>query len=126
MSKAVLMQGNEAAVEGAIAAGIEIMAEKLGIESSQIDQVFLAGAFGNYMDEKNACEIGLIPYALIDRIRPIGNAAGEGSKLACLNRGQFDYACRLAKKAEFIELATEPQFQDVFVDQLEFARAVER
>ena len=112
--------------KGAIAAGIEIMAEKLGIESSQIDQVFLAGAFGNYMDEKNACEIGLIPYALIDRIKPIGNAAGEGSKLACENRGQFEYACRLAEKAEFIELATEPQFQDVFVDQLEFARAVER
>ena len=112
--------------KGAIAAGIEIMAEKLGIESSQIDQVFLAGAFGNYMDEKNACEIGLIPYALIDRIRPIGNAAGEGSKLACMNRGQYDYACEMAKKAEFIELATEPQFQDVFVDQLEFDRAVER
>ena len=112
--------------KGAIAAGIEIMAEKLGITSDQIDQVFLAGAFGNYMDEKNACEIGLIPYALIDRIRPIGNAAGEGSKLACMNRGQFDYACRMAEKAEFIELATEPQFQDVFVDQLEFARAAER
>lgn len=111
--------------KGAIAAGIQIMAEKLEIREEDIEQVYLAGAFGNYMDEKNACEIGLIPYCLRDRIVPIGNAAGEGSQLACLNRGQFDYACRMAKEVSFIELATEAEFQDVFVDKLEFERAIE-
>ena len=112
--------------KGAIAAGIRIMAEKLSIQPEDIQQVYLAGAFGNYMDAANACEIGLIPYALKDRITPIGNAAGEGSKLAVVNRGQYEYACSLAEKAEFIELATENEFQDTFVDELEFARAVER
>lgn len=112
--------------KGAIAAGIQIMTEKLGIKPGDIRQVFLAGAFGNYMDAANACEIGLIPYELKDRIIPIGNAAGEGSKLACLNQEEYRYACKMAKEAEFIELATESEFQDVFVDQLEFARAVER
>lgn len=111
--------------KGAIAAGIQIMSEKLSIQPSDIQQVFLAGAFGNYMDEKSACEIGLIPYELKDRIHPIGNAAGEGSKLACLNRGQYEYACRLAREAEFIELAAESEFQDIFVDQLQFDRAIE-
>lgn len=112
--------------KGAIAAGIQIMAAKLAIRPDQIQQVFLAGAFGNYMDAGNACEIGLIPYELRDRILPIGNAAGEGSKLAVMNRGEYKYACALAKKAEFVELATESCFQDTFVDELEFARAVER
>lgn len=112
--------------KGAIAAGIRIMAEKLSIKPEDIRQVYLAGAFGNYMDAANACEIGLIPYALKERITPIGNAAGEGSKLAVVNRGEYDYACRLAREAEFIELATEKDFQDIFVDELEFARAVER
>ena len=112
--------------KGAIAAGIQIMAEKLSIRPEDIQQVYLAGAFGNYMDAENACEIGLIPYELRKRIIPIGNAAGEGAKLAVVNRGQYDYACEMAKKAEFIELATESCFQDTFVDELEFARAVER
>lgn len=112
--------------KGAIAAGIRIMAEKLSIRPEDIQQVYLAGAFGNYMDAGNACEIGLIPYALKDRITPIGNAAGEGSKLAVVNRGEYEYACQLAREAEFIELATENEFQDTFVDELEFARAVER
>ncbi len=112
--------------KGAIAAGITIMADKLGISTEDIKQVYLAGAFGNYMDSDNACEIGLIPYELIDRITPIGNAAGEGSKLAVINQSEYEYACRLARKAEFIELASEASFQDIFVDELEFARAVER
>ena len=56
--------------KGAIAAGIRIMAEKLSIRPEDIRQVYLAGAFGNYMDAANACEIGLIPYALKDRITP--------------------------------------------------------
>ena len=112
--------------KGAIAAGIRIMAEKLSIRPEDIRQVYLAGAFGNYMDAANACEIGLIPYALKDRITPIGNAAGEGAKLGVVNRGEYEYACRMAEEAEFIELATENEFQDTFVDELEFARAVER
>ncbi len=78
------------------------------------------------MDAENACQIGLVPYELRERITPIGNAAGEGAKLAVVNREEYDYACRLAEKAEFIELATESVFQDTFVDELEFARATER
>ena len=112
--------------KGAIAAGIQIMASKLSIRPEDIQQVYLAGAFGNYMDAENACEIGLVPYELRERITPIGNAAGEGAKLAVVNREEYDYACRLAEKAEFIELATESVFQDTFVDELEFARATER
>ena len=112
--------------KGAIAAGITIMADKLGISVEDIQHVYLAGAFGNYMDSDHACEIGLIPYELIERITPIGNAAGEGSKLASINEGEYEYACKLAREAEFIELASEASFQDIFVDELEFARAVER
>ncbi len=112
--------------KGAIAAGISIMAEKLGIRPEEIRRVYLAGAFGNYMDSANACEIGLIPYELKDRIIPVGNAAGEGAKLAVINQEEYSYACRLAGETEFIELASESDFQDIFVDELEFARAVER
>ena len=67
----------------------------------------------------------MIPYELHDRIKAVGNAAGEGAKLATVNRGEFEYACRLSEETEFIELASESSFQDVFVDKLEFERAVE-
>lgn len=112
--------------KGAIAAGIRMLMQKLAIGTEQIEQVLLAGAFGNYMSSDSACIIGLIPYELKDRIRGIGNAAGEGAKLAALNGKLFQEICELVRGVEFIELAMEPEFQDIFVDELEFANAEER
>ena len=106
--------------KGAIRAGIELMCEQLGAAVEQIDAVYLAGAFGNYLDPKSACRIGMIPPCLEEKIRPIGNAAGEGAKLCALSRAEYDYSKRLAADTEFLELASLPQFQDRFVQCLNF------
>ena len=106
--------------KGAIAAGIELMADELGVSISDIEEVMIAGAFGNYMDPLSACKIGMIPMELSDRIRLIGNGAGEGAKLATLNYEEYLRAQRITQKVEFLELATNPGFQDVYVDHLMF------
>lgn len=106
--------------KAAIRAGIELLSEKMGTAVDAIQTVYLAGAFGNYMDPASACRIGMIPPVLLDRIKPIGNAAGEGAKLCALRQDEFAYSQRLAKETEFLELASLPQFQDCYVDALEF------
>lgn len=106
--------------KGAIAAGIQLLAVKLGISLEDIEQVYIAGAFGNYMDPAGACRLGLIPPELFERIIPIGNAAGEGAKLALLNKEEFWRAERLGVNTEFLELASMTEFQDQFVEELEF------
>jgi len=106
--------------KGAIAAGIELMAEKLGIQVSDIKKIMIAGAFGNYMDPHSACRIGMLPIELEDRIEMIGNAAGEGSRIATLNIDEFERAQTIREKVEFLELASSPNFQDTFVDNLLF------
>lgn len=106
--------------KGAIAAGIELMAEKLGIQVNDIKKVMIAGAFGNYMDPHSACRIGMIPAILEDRIEMIGNAAGEGSRIATLNKDEFVRAQAIKENIEFLELASSPNFQDTFVDNLLF------
>ena len=50
----------------------------------------------------------------------IGNAAGEGSKLCALSIDEYRRAATLAKGMDYLELAADPAFQDVFVDELEF------
>ena len=62
----------------------------------------------------------MIPPQLEDRIEMIGNAAGEGSIIATLNYLEFLRAEKIRKKAEFLELASSPDFQDTFVDNLLF------
>ena len=85
-----------------------------------IEQVLIAGAFGNYMSPDSACTIGLLPKILREKIIPVGNAAGEGAKLAVLEDFQFELASRLAGEVEFLELANDSRFQDIFVDELSF------
>lgn len=106
--------------KAAIRAGIELLAQTMSIAIEDIHNVFLAGAFGNYLTPSSACRIGMIPNSLLDRIVPIGNAAGEGAKLCALSEEDFRYSQSLAKETEFLELASLPQFQACFVDSLEF------
>ena len=106
--------------KAAIRAGIELLSEKMGTQVADIQRVYLAGAFGNYLNPASACRIGMIPPVLLDRIEPIGNAAGEGSKLCALSRKEYTYSQTLAADTEFLELASLPQFQDCYVDALEF------
>ena len=106
--------------KAAIAAGIQLMCDRIGMELSDIEQVDIAGAFGNYINPDNACAIGLIPDALRERIAQVGNAAGEGARLALLDADRWKEAEILARETEFLELATMPEFQDEFVEQLSF------
>lgn len=106
--------------KAAIRTGIELLVEEMGVQTADIRHVYLAGAFGNYMDPASACRIGMLPPVLLDRIIPIGNAAGEGAKRCALSRAEFDYSKRLAEETEFLELARLPQFQKRYLDALGF------
>lgn len=60
-----------------------------GVNSEDIKEVLLAGAFGSYLNSYSACVIGLIPPELEDKIKMIGNAEGTGSKLALFSSSEF-------------------------------------
>lgn len=106
--------------KGAIAAGIRLLCSHLGVALTDIEEVLIAGAFGNYMSPDSACAIGLLPPELRSRIHMVGNAAGEGAKLAVLHPAQYELASALSNSVEFLELANDPNFQDIFIDQLSF------
>ena len=106
--------------KAAIRAGIELMCAHLGVRTGEICSVLLAGAFGTTMDPRSACSIGLIPSVLLHRIRAIGNAAGEGAKQCAVSAAAYEYSKQLAAGTEFLELASNPDFQEYFVDALEF------
>ena len=106
--------------KAAMAAGLRLMAGRMGVGLEDIEEVDIAGAFGNYIDPDSACAIGLIPAELRRKIRPVGNAAGAGAKLALTDAKAWAEAETLARTTEFLELATLPEFQDEFVEQLNF------
>lgn len=100
--------------KGAMAAGIEILLEKLGITAEDVGEVLLAGAFGNYLNPHSACGIGLIPKELEGRIKMIGNAAGTGAKLSLLSASEYRRGASIARSVEYVELASYPDFTNIF------------
>ena len=106
--------------KAAIAAGIQMLMKRLGITEEEICSVYIAGAFGNYMDPVSAGKIGLLPAALVKKVKPVGNAAGEGAKIALVNEREMLEMDELVGKIDFVELAASGDFQDYFIDELGF------
>ncbi|MDD5063382.1 MAG: ASKHA domain-containing protein [Phycisphaerae bacterium] len=106
--------------KAAIRAGIKLLQKKIGIEDDDIKQVLLAGAFGNYIRRESALRIGLLPNLPLERIHFIGNAAASGAEMILLSQDCRTQAKKLARKIEYVEIAHQPDFQDVFVDSMTF------
>lgn len=106
--------------KAAIASGIRILAEQAGAALADIEKVYLAGGFGNFIGLDSACRIGLLPAALRAKIVPVGNAAGSGSVRLLVSEQARRRAAALRQATRCVELAATPDFNDVYTDELLF------
>ena len=103
--------------KGAIAAGVRILLKEMGISKNDVAAVYLAGAFGNYVNSESARRIGLLSFH-DDQIIPAGNTALRGAKMALfLDPEVFTH---LQEKMVHLGLSTDPEFQDIFVEEMGF------
>lgn len=100
--------------KGAMYAGAKIMMRHFGVE--RVDKVVLAGAFGNYIDKVSAAILGLFPDCDIKNVYSVGNAAGDGARMALLNVDKRKEADWVARKVEYIELTLELGFDKIFAE----------
>lgn len=106
--------------KGAIAAGIQTLIDEMGIGIENIDHVYLAGALGNYVDPYSAMRIGLIPKLNLDIVASLGNAASTGASMVLLSKNYWQLANELADSVEHIELSSRLDFNEYFVEQMDF------
>lgn len=104
--------------KGALYSASLIMMRKLGIK--QFDRLAVAGAFGNHIDKVQAMVMGMYPDCDLDKVEFIGNAAGDGARIALLNVDKRREANALAGKVEYVELALEEDFNDRFGEAMQF------
>jgi uncharacterized 2Fe-2S/4Fe-4S cluster protein (DUF4445 family) len=101
-------------------------AEQTAIAEDMAERVVLAGAFGSVIGLKRALRIGLFPDCGLENVRAVGNAAGDGARIALLNREKRAEAERHAREVEYVELTTEPQFMESFVEATHLPHATDR
>ena len=99
--------------KAALYAGVKLLMERGGI--SKVDRIILAGAFGTYISPRHAMVLGLIPDCDLSRVVAVGNAAGDGARIALLNRERRAESIHLARSVRYVSIAVEPKFQDEFV-----------
>jgi uncharacterized 2Fe-2S/4Fe-4S cluster protein (DUF4445 family) len=102
--------------KGAMYSGAKIMMQKLRV--TKLDRVILAGAFGSYIDKTSAAIIGLFPDCDPERVRAVGNAAGDGARIALLNMDKRQEADVCARQVEYVELTVAPDFNRTFTQAL--------
>jgi uncharacterized 2Fe-2S/4Fe-4S cluster protein (DUF4445 family) len=104
--------------KAAIAAGIRILTANLGASLDDLSKVYLAGAFGNYVDRSNAYRIGLLPVQA-ERIQPAGNSALLGAKLALFDKN-FEVLSSIRKLGKHVALNMDEKFQETFIWEMPF------
>jgi len=95
--------------KASIYTGCKLMLKKLGVD--KVDSVKIAGAFGSHIDCKLALVIGMFPDCDMQKIVSVGNAAGDGCRMALLNRDKRVEADWIANNVQYMELTLEDNFQ---------------
>ncbi len=100
--------------KGAMRTGVHILLDKAGVEEKDIDTVFIAGAFGTYLDVQSGIDIGMFPCIGREKFIQVGNAAGTGARLALLSMRKREQAVEVAKQVNYVELTAEASFAPTF------------
>ena len=106
--------------KAAIRAGIDVLLQEAECEPAELDEIVVAGAFGSYLDLSSAVRVGLLPAVPLERFRQVGNAAGAGARQMVLSMESRRAAQAIARRVEYLELATHPAFHRGFVNAMSF------
>jgi uncharacterized 2Fe-2S/4Fe-4S cluster protein (DUF4445 family) len=109
--------------KAALYAGAKLLMNRAHI--NKVDRIILAGAFGSYIDPKYAMILGLIPDCELEKVTAVGNAAGDGARIALLNKNKRLEAQQIATWVRYIETAVDPEFQNEFVGAIHIPHATD-
>lgn len=104
--------------KAAMYAAVELIMKEAGV--TRLERIFLAGTFGNYLDADDLVDLGMLSADERQIIEPIGNAAGDGARMALFNMEKRQRAVEIATRAHAIELSLRSDFQDTFVNAIGF------
>jgi len=101
--------------KGAIYSGCMTLLEEVGMSMGDIEQIYLAGGFGSYVDLEKAMVIGLLPEIDPDRVTYIGNASLLGARMAALTNRLRQDVLNVTRMMTNFELSETASYMDHYV-----------
>jgi|TARA_B110000263_G_scaffold6249_1_gene5387 uncharacterized 2Fe-2S/4Fe-4S cluster protein (DUF4445 family) len=113
---------NLAQAKAANVCGQALVIKDFGITVNDIDEVFLAGGFANYIDIERAKNIGFILNFPTEKIKKIGNSALKGATMLLLSNKLRIKLLKYVNTVNHLELETKSEFFDFFVEGCQFKK----
>ncbi len=104
--------------KGAIYTAAEILAIKMNVKMDDINKIYLAGGFGNYLNIEKSIWIGLLPDLPRKKFEFIGNSSLTGARFGLLSYDAMAKVREIAKKMTYIELSVDPDFMHEYTASL--------
>lgn len=111
--------------KGAIAAGLQILLETARLTPSDVDQVIIAGQFGQHMKATYIAQIGLIPLEWQDKLTYIGNSSQLGAIQCLLHPALRQQMETTATEIQYIDLSQRPDYERRFIQEMQFPEVIE-
>jgi uncharacterized 2Fe-2S/4Fe-4S cluster protein (DUF4445 family) len=96
-------------------AAIRVLMEAMQTKLEDLETVFLAGGFGNFLNVQHAVAIGMLPDVPVEKIRFVGNTAIAGAKMALLSREALGRAEEIAAGMTYFDLMSHPGYMEEFI-----------
>jgi len=96
-------------------AAIRTLMDATQTKPEELDAIYLAGGFGNFLNTKQAVTIGMLPDVPLEKIQFVGNTSIAGAKTVLLARGALETAEQIAKSMTYFDLMSHPGYMDEFI-----------
>jgi uncharacterized 2Fe-2S/4Fe-4S cluster protein (DUF4445 family) len=96
-------------------AAIKVLMESTQTKPGDLDAVYLAGGFGNFLNVRQAVTIGMLPDVPVERIHFVGNTSIAGAKIVLLSRQALEAAEKIASSMAYFDLMSHPNYMDEFI-----------
>jgi uncharacterized 2Fe-2S/4Fe-4S cluster protein (DUF4445 family) len=106
---------NLLSAKAAIYAGTQVLTRAIGLDFQEVERVYIAGGFGNYLDREKAVAIGLIPDLPLEKIRFAGNTSILGADLGLLSEDAWQELHAIAESVTYYDLINYPHYYDEFL-----------
>ena len=101
--------------KAAIYSGISTLLESMNMGVTDIEQVYLAGGFGNYLDIRSAITIGMLPDISVSKINFVGNSSVIGAKMSLFSKDAYEAARTIASKMTYFDLMCNNRYMEEYV-----------
>ncbi len=98
--------------KGAMYTILNVVIQSVGITFEDIENFYVAGAFGNYIDAQRAITIGMLPDIPLKKFKPLGNSAGQGAIRVLLEKDSLGKMDRICEKITYLEMNVRGDFMN--------------